>query len=82
MTLLFLKVFVFGSTLSGANCGQFGILALFQVLIADSFSILALIQVLIAENFGILALFQALIKDSFSILAHLGKINTVQGMNP
>ena len=39
-------VFVFCSTLSGVNCGRFGILALFYVLIADSFGIVALLQVL------------------------------------
>ena len=49
----------------------FCILALFQVLIADSFDILALLQVLTAENLGILALFQALIADSFGIFTTL-----------
>ena len=61
---------------------NFGILALFQVLIVDSFGILALLQVFIAENFGILALIQVLIADNFSIFNALGKINTIQGLNP
>ena len=62
---------------------SFGIiLALFQVVIADSFGILALLQVFIAENFGILALIQVLIADNFSIFNALGKINTIQGLNP
>ena len=54
----------------------------FQVLIADSFDILTLLQVLNAENVGILTLFQALIADNFGILTDLGKINTIQGLNP
>ena len=58
------------------------ILALFQVVIADIFGILALLQVFIAENFGILALIQVLIADNFGIFNALGKINTIQGLNP
>ena len=53
-----------------------------QVLIADSFGILTLLQVLNAENVGILTLFQALIADNFGILTDLGKIDTIQGLNP
>ena len=68
-----LDVFVLCRTLSGVNCGQFCLLALFQVLIADSFGILALLHVLIAEDFGILALFRALIADNFGIFNTLGK---------
>ena len=55
--------------LSGVNCVQLGILALFQVLIADNFGILALFQVLIADSFGILALLQVLIAENYGILA-------------
>ena len=67
--------------LSGVNCVQFGILALFQVLIADNFGILALFLVLIAENCGILALFQALIVDNFGIFNALGKKTPFQSLN-
>ena len=51
LVINFVDVYVICSTLSGVNCGQFCIFALFQVLIADSFGILAHLHVLIAENF-------------------------------
>ena len=41
---------------------NFGILALFQVLIADMFGILSRFQVLIADNFGILSKFSGITK--------------------
>ena len=52
---------------------NFGILALFQMLIADSFGISPLLQVLIGDNFGILALFQLVVEDNFGILNTLWK---------
>ena len=81
---LTLDVYVICSTLSGVNCGPFWYFGTLSGVNCGQFwySILALLQVLIAESFGILALFQVLIADNFGIITHSGKINTIQGLNP
>ena len=59
---------------------NFDILALFQVLIADSFGILAFL--INCNFFGILALLRALIADNFGIFNTLGKNKHYPGLEP